>query len=138
MFILSPLQSHFEVYIGGEGKESMMDHLERRRRILVVLASYWCLHMIMQHMLDMQALAFNGEWGNALILSICFKSMKMSDYSVWAFHRNVGFTVRILLGSFTKNYSSKVCHNTFNFFYEKLDSYLQRKNTYMRQTIFNE
>jgi len=44
-----------------EGKKSMMDHIERRGRILVALALYWCLHTIVQHMLDMQALALNGE-----------------------------------------------------------------------------
>ena len=60
----------------------MMDHIERRR-ILVALALYWCLHMIVQYVLDMQALALNGEWKNALILSICFEGMKMSDRSVW-------------------------------------------------------
>jgi hypothetical protein len=56
---------HFfcEFYSGEEGKESMMDHHERIGRILVVLALYWCLHMIVQHVLDMQALALNGEWG---------------------------------------------------------------------------
>jgi hypothetical protein len=53
------------------------------------------LHMIMQHVLDMQALALNGEWENALILSICFENMKMSNRNVWAFERNVGFTNRL-------------------------------------------
>ena len=66
--------------------------------------------MIVQHMLDMQALALNGEWENALILSICFESMKMSDRSVWAFERNVGFTDRLLLGSFTeKTFKQRTC-----------------------------
>ena len=75
-----------------------MDHLERRRMILVALALYWCLHMIMQHMVDMQPLAFNGEWENALFLSICFERMKMNDCSVWAFEKKkVGFTDRRLL-----------------------------------------
>ena len=79
-----------------------MDHLERRGMILVALALYWCLHMIVQHVLDMQALAPNGQWENALILSICFESVKMIDCSVWAFEKNVGFTDRLLLGSFTE------------------------------------
>ena len=57
--------------------------------------------MIVQYVFNMQAFALNGEWKNALILSICFQGMKMSDYSVWAFERNVGFTDRLLLGSFT-------------------------------------
>jgi hypothetical protein len=80
-----------------EGKESMMDHIERRGMILVALALYWCLHVIMQHVFDMQALALNGEWENAMILSICFEGMKMSDCNVWAFERNIGFTDGLLL-----------------------------------------
>jgi hypothetical protein len=46
----------------------MMDHLERRGRIFVALVLYWCLHMVMQHVLDMQALALDGKWENALNL----------------------------------------------------------------------
>ena len=85
-----------------------MDHIERRRRVHVALALYWCLHMIVQHVLDMQALALNGEWENTLILSTCFEGMKTSDRSVWAFERNVGFMDRLLLGSFTnKNVQAK-------------------------------
>ena len=53
----------------------MMDHLERSGRILAALALYWCLYMIVQHVLDMQALALDREWENALILSICFDNM---------------------------------------------------------------
>jgi len=113
-----------------EVKKSMMDHIERRGRILVALALYWCLHMIVQHVLDMQTLALNGEWENALILSICFEGMKMSDRSVWAFERNVGFTDRLLLGSFTEKMfkqRTRVCHNTFKFLCERLGPYLQKK-----------
>ena len=54
----------------------MMDHLERRGSILVALALYWCLHMIVQHVLDMQALALNGGWEDAMIFSTCFESMR--------------------------------------------------------------
>jgi hypothetical protein len=39
----------------------MMDNLERRGRIIVALALYWCLHMIVQHVLDMQTLTLNGN-----------------------------------------------------------------------------
>ena len=70
-------------------------------------------------MLDMQALELNEEWENALILSICFESMKMSDRSVWAFERNVGFTNKLLLGSFeerTFKQRTLVCHNIYKFF----------------------
>jgi hypothetical protein len=45
-----------------EGKETMMNHIERRGRILVALVLYWCLHMIVQHVVDMQTLTLNGEW----------------------------------------------------------------------------
>jgi len=34
---------------------------EKRKKILIGLAMYWCLHMKVQHVLNMQALAFNGE-----------------------------------------------------------------------------
>ena len=77
-----------------------MDPLERRGRILIALALYWCLHMIVQHVLDMQIWALNEEWGNAMILRNCFQSMKTSDCSVWTIERNVGFTYRLLLGFF--------------------------------------
>lgn len=79
--------SRFEFYIGEEGENSKMNHLERRPMILVALALPWCLHMIMQHVLNMQALAFNGQWDDALIFSNCFESMNMSDHSVWALRK---------------------------------------------------
>ena len=86
-YLTSHISSFFfhiflEFYIGEEGKESMMDHIERRGRILVALAFYWCLHMIVQHVLDMQALPLNDEWENALILSIYFDGTKMNHCSV--------------------------------------------------------
>ena len=56
----------------------------------------------------MQALALNGNWENALIFGIGFESMNMSNRSVWAFERNVGFTNRLLLGPLTrKNVQAK-------------------------------
>jgi hypothetical protein len=43
--------------------------------ILVIMAMYWCLHMII-HLLDMQALAFKkDQWERTLILNI-FKNIK--------------------------------------------------------------
>ena len=118
-----------------------MDHIERRGRILIALALHWCLHMIVQHVFDMQALALNGEWENILILSICFEGMKMSDRSVYVFERNVGFTDRLLLRSLTKKMFKQrthVCHNIFKFLCERLGPYLQKKNTRMRETILVE
>ena len=44
----------------------------------------------------------------------------MSGCSVWAFERNVGFTDRLLLGSFTKKMSKQrthVCYDTFRLFF---------------------
>ena len=60
----------------------MIDRTKRRGRILVALALYWCLHMIVQQVFDMQALAINGECENAMILNICLEGMKMSDHNV--------------------------------------------------------
>jgi hypothetical protein len=120
-----------------EGEESMMDHIERKGKILVALTLYWCLHMIVQHVLNMQAMTLNGEWENALILSICFEGMKMNYRSVWAFERNVGFTDRLLLGSLTEKMfkrKTRVCHNTFKFLCQRLGSYLQKKNIHMKET----
>ena len=94
-----------------------MDHIERRKRNFVALALYRRLHIIMHHVLDMQALALNGEWENALILSnrsVCFEGMKMSNRSVWAFETNVWFTNKLLWGSFTEKIFKQrtcVCHN---------------------------
>ena len=104
-----------------------MDHFERRGRILVAFAFYWCLHMIVQHVLDMQTLTLNEEWENALIFNICFESMNISDRNVWAYERNVGFTNRLLLGSFMdKMLKQIICvsHNAFMFIYKKLCAYL--------------
>ena len=84
-----------------------MDHIERRGRILVALPLNWYLHMIVQHMFDMQTLALNTKWENALVLSICFEDTKMSIRSEWAFERNVRLNDWLLLGSFTKKCSSK-------------------------------
>ena len=119
-YISSLLISRFfgSFYIGEEGKKSMMDHRWQKRRDSCCIGLYWCLHMIVQHMLDMQALALNGGWKNAFIFSICFKSTKMSDHSVWAFGKNVGFTNILLLGHSWKICSSKkhvylIIHSSF-------------------------
>ena len=64
--------------------------------------------MIVQQVFDMQALALNKEWENAIILSIFFESMKMSDYCAWTFERNVGFTNMLILSSLPKkNFQGK-------------------------------
>ena len=81
------------------------------------------------------------KWENALIFSIGFENMNMSNRSVWAFESNVGFTNRLLFGSFTKKMFKQrmhVSHNTFiishKFLCERLYLYLHEKNTYMKET----
>ena len=96
----------------------MMDHLERIGRNLVALALYECLHMIVQHLFHLQALALNGDWENSLIFSICFDRMRMSDHNMWAFERYVGFFKKLLLDSFMENkfmQRTHVSHITFKF-----------------------
>ena len=90
----------FPFYIEEGENESMMDHLERRGKTIFVLVLYWCLNMIVQHVLDMQVLALNGEWEIALILSICFESMNMSDRSVWPFERKCRVHRYVIIGFF--------------------------------------
>ena len=121
-------------FFGEEGKKSIINHLERTWRIFVALALYWCLHMIMQHVFDMQALALNRGWGNALIWSRNFEDMEMSDCNVLAFERNVGFTSRLLLESYMEKMlkqRTRVHHNICKFLCERLGPYLQRKSTHM-------
>ena len=51
----------------------------------------------------------------------------MSDRSVGAFERNVGFMDRLLLGSFTEKMFkqiTRVCHNIFKFLCKRLGPYL--------------
>ena len=95
------------------------DHLERRGRTLVALALYWYFHMIVQHVLDMQALARNEEWENALIFSICFESTKMIGCSVWALRGKKRLHVP---------------HNAFKFFLKGLGPHLHKNVTRMRKT----
>ena len=117
-----------------------MDHLERTKRMFIALILDWCLHMIMimQHVLGMQSLVLNEEWGNALILSIFFESMKTSDISMWAFERNAGLTNRLLLCSFMEKKfkpKTRIFYNTFKILCDSLGPYLQRENTCMREAI---
>ena len=74
----------------------------------------------------------------AQVSSIFFQSMNTSDRNEWAFERNVGFT-NILLFDFSTNkiLMQKTCvsHNIFRFLCERLGSYLERKNTCMKEAI---
>ena len=96
-----------------------MDYLKRIGRILDASALYWCLHMIVRHVLNMQALTLNGEWKSAMFLSIYFESMNTGDCSVWALEKIVGFTDRLLLGSLKGKkilkQSTYESQNTFKF-----------------------
>ena len=55
--------SLLEFYIGQDGNNRAMEHIERKGRVLVALPSYWCLHMVVQYKLGVQELAFNGKMG---------------------------------------------------------------------------
>jgi hypothetical protein len=62
----------------------------------------------------------------------------MSNCSVWAFERNVGFTDKLLLDSFTKKMfkqRTRISHNAFKFLCERLGSYMHMDNTHMREAI---
>ena len=57
-----------------------------------------------------------------------------NDRNVWEFERNIRFTNRLLVGSFTDirfNQITRISYTTFNFC-ERLSMYLQMKNTHMR------
>ena len=87
----------FESHIHGEGMKSMMDHLERRGRIHVALA------LLLVFAYNFAACAWyaniGAQWrmGECLDFGICFKNKKMSDHSVCALKRDVGFTNRLFL-----------------------------------------
>jgi hypothetical protein len=97
--------------------------------------------MMVQHVLNMQTLTFNGEWEIAMILNIYFDAMSWIDCSMWSYERQIGFLDRFLLGSFIKRMFKQitcVSHAMFSFLCEKLGLYLQRQNTHMREIIFVE
>ena len=103
---------------------------------LNIFVCMWLCNMclICKHWYSME----NGRKGECHDIGISFKSLKMSDHSVWAFKRDVGFTNMLLLGYFKDQMfkqSNCVSHNTFKFLCESLSLYLQRKNTHMRETF---
>ena len=58
----------------------MMDHIEMTLMVIIVLTLCWYLQMIVQHMIDMQALALNGEWEpmgalHTVVLHMCEQSL---------------------------------------------------------------
>ena len=72
-----------------------------------------------------------------MIFSIYFESMNMSDYRVWVFERNVGFTDRLLDYFIEKmlKQRTRVLHNTFKFLYKRLGLYFQKETTWMREAM---
>ena len=111
----------FEFYIGEKERRARCIILKARiitRNDSCCIGFILCLHMIRQHVLHMQALALNGEWKNTFIFRILFKSMKINDYGVSGYKRNLGFTDILLLGYFMKNCSNKelmylIAHSSF-------------------------
>jgi hypothetical protein len=80
--------------------------MDERKKGLFLL--FWpCIGDL--HMLNMQALALNGEWENAIILSIYFDTMSWRDYSVCSYERQIGFTNKFFMHLFSKNVQKRMC-----------------------------
>jgi hypothetical protein len=94
---------------------------ERRQKLVVMMVLYWCFYMIMQHVMNMQALILQGEWTNVAIFSICLQSLGFRDCTIWSFERQSAFVDRYLLGSFKEKMfkeRTRVSHATFKFLCE--------------------
>jgi hypothetical protein len=114
---------------------------ERKKDLVLALGLYMCLYMIVQQVVNMQSLILQGEWKKFAIFSILWESMGHEECSIWSHTRQVGFTDRFLLGSFTQRMfkqRTRVSHGTFRFLCEKLDPFLKKKDTHMRAAIFVE
>ena len=74
IFILYFYFFSFRVYIGKETAPWWIILREEGGFLL-----HWLYFGVMQHVLHMQALSLDGQWENALIFSICFESMSMSN-----------------------------------------------------------
>jgi hypothetical protein len=105
---------------------------------VVMMVLYWCFYMIMQHVMNMQALILQGEWTNVAIFSICLQSLGFRDHIVWSFERQSGFVDRYLLGSFTEKMFKErthVSHANFMFLCKKLGPFLKKEQTHFRRPI---
>ena len=105
---------------------------------MVMMAFYWCFYMIVQHVVNMQALILQGEWANVAIFSICMQNLGFRERTIWSFERHVGFVDRLLLGSFTEKMfkeRTRVSHATFRFLCEKLGPFLKKQKTRLRTPI---
>jgi hypothetical protein len=114
---------------------------EKKTKSSYCFSHDWCLHMMMQHVLNMQTLTFNGGWETTMILNICFDAMNRTNCSMWSYERQIGFIDRFLLGLFTERmFKQRTCVSQamFCFLCEKLGPYFQRQNTHMRKIIFVE
>jgi hypothetical protein len=95
--------------------------------------------MKVQHVVNMQSLILQGEWEKFAIFNILWESMGREEHSIWSHARQVGFTNRFLLGSFTERMfkqRTRVSHGTFRFLCKKLDPFLKKKDTRMKAAIF--
>lgn len=111
---------------------------ERRKNLVLALGLYMSLYMVVQHVVNMQSLILQGEWEKFVIFSILFGSLERGERTIWSHVRQVGFTDRLLLGSFTEKMfkqRTRVCHGTFRFLCEKLGPFLGKKSTPMRAAI---
>jgi len=82
-----------------------------------------------EHMLNMQALAFNGEWENATILIIYFDIMSWRDYSMCSYERQIVLLINFYWVVFFFKLLKKECvyDNVLCFaLCEKSNPYLQR------------
>ena len=105
---------------------------------MLMLGFYMCLHMLVSHIVSMQALILQGEWEKLAIFSMFLESMGRGTRSIWSFVRQSGFTDRLLLDSYTEGQfkvRTRVQFATFRFLCEKLGPFLQKQDTPFRNSI---
>ena len=64
----------------------------RKRDLVLMLGLYMCLHMLVSHVVSMQALILQGEWEKLAIFSMFLESTGRGIRSIWSFARQGGFT----------------------------------------------
>jgi hypothetical protein len=100
----------------------------RRRNLVLMLGLYMCLHMLISHIVSLQALILHGEWEKVAIFSIFLESMgRRETRTLWSNGRQCEFTDRFLLGSYTEGQfkeRTRVKFATFKFLSEKLGPFL--------------
>ena len=112
------------------------------KNLVLMLGLYMCLHMLISHIMSLQALILDGEWKKVAIFSIFLESMGRGETrTLWSIGRQCGFTDRFLLGSYNEGQfkeRTRVKFATFKFLSEKLVPFLHNKNTPMKNAIFVE